>query len=550
MGAATRLTPPGRRRVLVVVRNGASLSRLHDCLRVATQDHRIEWSWTIEPGSEYAAGLDAELRRVGLNPVPWSAAVLGSYDLVIAAHVGPALHRLNGPRLVVPHGVGANRLVPRRTGDLVSPVGFSRGELMVGDEVVADHIGVSDECLLAQLAKSCPEALARAFVMGDPAWDRIVSGLAWRDRLRAELGVRPGQRVVVASTTWNETSQWGQQDHVIERLLAQLPVDEFRVLLVMHPNLVSQHSRYHLEGLLGDARASGLLSVLPYSDWHVAPIVADVAVGDHGSVSVYLAALGVPFFLTGNGVAELAAGSTTRRFVEEAPPLEVDGDVHKLIDAATAPDDALVRTAGVPLFRHQGQALDLLQRKVYQVLGLTPEHRPRPAPFTPEFVRPAQHCTAHHVVAEVSAGGDEVVVERFPAAVARFRQSSVHQEHVLVAEDIELDTEIRDNAEVVVSSLCRDVVDARKRVDVLLADMFCSLAGAAVDDGLVLRARNGKAWRVRVRGEGAGPESTALVAGAVHAWLVHRHPHGEDFRFAVRAGDLALRVVGREIRWR
>ncbi|MFC7617483.1 hypothetical protein ACFQV2_32740 [Actinokineospora soli] len=134
-------------------------------------------------------------------------------------------------------------------------------------------------------------------------------------------------------------------------------------------------------------------------------------------------------------------------------------------------------------------------------------------------------------------GGDEVVVERYPAAVARYRQASVHREHVLVAEDTELDTEVRDNAEVVVSSTRRSVAEARRRVDVLLADMFCSLAGAAVDDGLVLRFRHGPAWRVRARGGHA-----ALVAAAVHAWLVARPHHTGDFRFTARAGDLAVRV--------
>lgn len=548
MGAGPMTWCAGRRRVLVVVRNGASLSRLHDCLQVATRDHRIVWSWTIDAGSLFAAGLEAELQRAGVPYVPWAVAVRQRYDLVIAAHTGPGLHQLDGPRIVVPHGVGANRLVPHRTGDRTSPVGFSRGELMVGDAVVPDHLGISDECLLVQLAESCPEALDRAFVMGDPAWDRIVSGLPLRERLRAELGVRPGQRLVVASTTWNGTSLWGQRDRLVERLLAQLPADEYRVLLVTHPNLVAEHSRYHLDGLLADARASGLLSVLPHSDWHVAPIVADVAVGDHGSVSVYLAALGVPFYLVGTGSAELAAGSTTGRFVAQARTLDAHGDLRAQLEAAPAPEENAVHAAGAPLVRHQGQALDLLQRKVYQVLGLTPEHRPKHAAFAPVFLRPTHPCTAHHVVADVLADGDEVVVERFPVHVARFR-ARLDREHVLVAEDVELDAETRENADVVVSCSPHKPADARKRVDVLLAELYCSLAGAAVDDGLVLRLRHGSAWRVRVRGEHAGPESTALVAAAVHAWLVDRPPHTGNFRFSLRAGDVALRVIARAIRW-
>ena len=153
-----------QRKILVVVRNGASLSRLHDCLPVATQDHRIEWTWTVEPGSRFAAGLTGELTRVGLDPVPWPDALGERFDLCVAAHVGPQLGLISAPRLVVPHGVGFNRRNPERTGDTTSPVGCSRQELMVDGRVVPDHIGISDECLLPQLAQTCPEALDRVFV--------------------------------------------------------------------------------------------------------------------------------------------------------------------------------------------------------------------------------------------------------------------------------------------------------------------------------------------------------------------------------------------------
>jgi hypothetical protein len=536
---------PAQRKILVVVRNGASLSGLHDCLPAATQDHRIEWTWTIEPGSRFAAGLADELRRVGLHPTPWSTVLGKRFDLCIAAQASPQLALIDAPRLVVPHGVGFNRRNPERTGDTTSPVGCSRQELMVDGRVVPDHIGISDECLLPQLEAVCPEAVDRVFVMGDPAWDRMVAGRRLRERLRARLGVRPGQRVVVVNTTWNDdTSLWGQGDHVLQRLLAQLPADEFRVLLITHPNLHAQHSRYHLEGLLADARAAGLLSVVPYSDWHAAVLVADVAVGDHGSVSVYLAALGVPFLRAGDGVAELVTGSTTRRFHDETTALDVRGDLHKLLDSTTTPDEAAVRAAGAPLFRHQGQALDLLQRKVYQVLGLTPEGRPRPKPLAPVFVRPTHPCTAHHVVAAVDERAAEVVLRRFPAAVADFGLHSVRQERFLVAEHTEHDEVVLQNADVVVDDDRGG--DPYQRVDVLLAAMFCSLAGATVDDCLVLRSCEGAAWRVRWRG---AQGEAVLVASAVRAWVVARHPHTGDFRFTARAGDIRAEVFGRSIPW-
>jgi hypothetical protein len=78
-------------------------------------------------------------------------------------------------------------------------------------------------------------------------------------------------------------------------LLGALPSDEYRVALVLHPNVWSWYGEFQIESLwLDRARDAGLLLLPPDNGWKAALISADLVIGDQGSVTLYAAALDKP----------------------------------------------------------------------------------------------------------------------------------------------------------------------------------------------------------------------------------------------------------------
>ncbi|MGX7824432.1 hypothetical protein ACTG9Q_05005 [Actinokineospora sp. 24-640] len=529
------------------------MSRLLDVLPAINRDPRIDLFWVINEGSLYAVGLTWHLERLEVALLGWADAVKQRFDVVIAAHAGRPLRQLNGARFVLQHGVGFNRLLPARTGDTVTPVGISSRELMFDGQVIPDYIGVSDECLLEQLKKSCPQAHPRAVVIGDPTWDRLICNReAWRSRLRSALKVHPAQRIIAVSSTWNDASLWAQQKRVVERLLANLPADEYQVILVLHPNVWAHHSGYKVRCLLADAHEGGLVTMVPYSDWHASVVLGDLNIGDHGSTSVYSAALGAPFYLMGSGVDELAHDSTTYEFVNAANRLAVHGDIRLQVERALAEgaDADVVAIAGRPLFRHQGESLRLLNEKLYEIMRLPqPECAPKPAPYRPEIIE-APTCRAFHVFVDLCQRQGEITLERFPAALSTYRWPRGGGEYLLVVEDIEADSDLLNSAEIVVSTFATSTAWARERVGRIMDSMlYCSLAGAAVDDGCVLRWRKGLTWHVRATSLGGDGFRChlSLVAAAVHQRLASGEPSAEKFTLFVNVGRARMEIAASPI---
>lgn len=184
-------------------------------------------------------------------------------------------------------------------------------------------IGLSHEEQLERLRRSCPQALPLARVVGDPCFDRLQASLTERDRYRRLLGATGGRRLVVVSSTWSEHSLLGRCPDLPLRLVRELPVDEYAVAVVLHPNIWSRHNP---QDLLREAVAAGLLVVPPQNGWQAALVAADWVVGDHGSVSLYGAALDRVTLLAATGEAELApdspatpSGAAPPRWTRTAP---------------------------------------------------------------------------------------------------------------------------------------------------------------------------------------------------------------------------------------
>lgn len=303
--------------MLAVVRTLTSATRVMDVLPLLRARDGIELYITVNPGSAFTAGLDAYLESLdGITALSWSAATRRGFDLAVACTVNSSMRRLRAPLVVLPHGAGYNRLVRPTTGDDVSPAGLSRQELTWRGRVVPAVIGLSHEEQLERLRRSCPQALPLARVVGDPCFDRLLASLAERDRYRRLLGAVGGRRLVVVSSTWSEHSLLGRCPDLPLRLVRELPADEYAVAVVLHPNIWARHNPLDL---LREAVSAGLLVVPPQNGWQAALVAADWVVGDHGSVSLYGAALDRVTLLAATGEAELAPDSPATPSVA-APP--------------------------------------------------------------------------------------------------------------------------------------------------------------------------------------------------------------------------------------
>ncbi|MBS2539845.1 CDP-glycerol glycerophosphotransferase family protein, partial [Catenulispora sp. NF23] len=264
---------------------------------------------------------------------------------------------------------------------------------------------------LDRFRKAAPTVAHTAVVAGDPCFDRLLESAADRDLYRAALGLRDGRRLVVVNTTWGPRSLFGQQLALVERLVAELPVDDYLVAAVVHPNVGHAHGRAEVERVLAHARRGGLLLVPPF-DWRAALLAADALVGDHGSVPFYAAALGVPTILATFPTDALDPESPIARFAGEAPHLvpgsSLRDQIEKAIHTYTPAEHADV-TGSVTSF--PGRSLELLRALFYGLLEL-------PEPPWPAIPDPVP--VLHHHRQRVSPLWARVVeghVERFPSAV-------------------------------------------------------------------------------------------------------------------------------------
>ncbi|MFI5611261.1 hypothetical protein [Amycolatopsis sp. NPDC051903] len=249
--------------------------------------------------------------------------------------------------------------------------------------VVPTHIVLSHSEQLDRLRRSCPPAADRAVVAGDPCLDRLRDSFSLREAYRQSFGVRTGQKVVFVSSTWGPDSLYGQEPGLPARIARNLPIDEFVVLLALHPNIRQGHFPWQLRMWLEDSRRSGI-GVLPREDlWQQAAIAADVTIGDHGSVTFYSACLGTPVLLATAPHEAVDAASPIAALLRAAPRLG-DGDLAEQLTATLNRPAPLQAVTDLATSVPGGSATRLLTLG-YRTLRLS---LPDPAPTLPDFPLP------------------------------------------------------------------------------------------------------------------------------------------------------------------
>ncbi|WP_265866166.1 hypothetical protein [Streptomyces sp. SKN60] len=278
---------------------------------------------------------------------------------------------------------------------------------------------------LDRLRLACPEAAKTAVLAGDPCFDRMLALRRRRPALRRALGAGDGRRLVVLNSTWGRASLFGSDAFpaLLRELTETLPVDEYRLCAVLHPNIGYGHGPGQVRAWLRRAAASGLTLIDPLGPWRQTVAAADCVIGDHGSVTYYAAALGLPVLLGAFADRDLDPASPVAALGRAAPRLRpgiplrtrldavIDGHVPGRYDgfAALASSDP-------------GGSAGLLRSLFHSLLGTPEPARPAALPQLPvpgtipgEAALGTPNLTVPlRVLTRVLAGGPpEVAVTRY-----------------------------------------------------------------------------------------------------------------------------------------
>ncbi|WP_211257250.1 hypothetical protein [Streptomyces megasporus] len=374
------LTRTGCKRVLAVAHTMTYVHRLREVVSLLESDLRIQVVFTVAPHA-FGGGVARHLRNLGIDVVPWEKAVGARFDLALAAG-SQGIDQVRAPVVRMPHGVG--HIKPLRgvedgeAGPARVPGMLSRRHLMRDGKVVPTAIVLAHERHLRQLERSCPEAVPRAVVVGDPGHDRIVASLPHRERYRRALGLTEGRKLVLFTSTWGPSSSFGRFEALLPRLLGELPRKRYRTALLVHPNVWAGHGGWQVRAWLAACRRRGLALLPPDTDWYAPLVAADFIVGDHGSVTAYGTLTGAPILLDRDPGEEILPGSPAAHLARVAPALSplhpLEGQLRY---AAEEYRPREYRRVAAGLTSEPGRFNRLMRRLVYRLLGLAePAYEP------------------------------------------------------------------------------------------------------------------------------------------------------------------------------
>ncbi|WP_323185829.1 hypothetical protein [Streptomyces griseus] len=389
--------------------------------------------------------------------------------------------------------------------------------------------------------------------MGDPCFDELLVSADRADAFRRALGVPGRHRLVVLSSTWGRTSLIGRDPGLAARVLAALPYDEFRVAAIVHPNVWAGHGSWQIRNVLKPALDAGLMLIPHIHAWRSALVAADVVVGDHGSVTLYGAALGKPVLLGAFG-SEAVPGTAVAALGRTAPRLDAHADMQgQIVSALSGQRPDLFATVTEGAFHQPGRALPRLRTALYGLLGLPePVSTVPPEWFLAEPVATGTKATAWMVTTTglPTDGPDAITVRRQPAAVRQEADDPGEDETVgrfrhLACDEREPERRLLESASVILCGApVRSAAAGVRWIGATLDRLpGCRLAAASLAGGGVLVGlRDGRIVEAALTGPTRDP---ALPASAVYALLRAAAPLDDTMvtvRVGARAEDVALRL--------
>ncbi|MET9950882.1 hypothetical protein ABZ135_04940 [Streptomyces sp. NPDC006339] len=554
--AARWRTREPARTVLFVVHNVTSATRLLDVLPLFDDALDVQTLATCTGSSPFLAGVPELLDAAGLPVVPWEQAkelaARGAVDLAVAASYGGELHAFQGKLAILSHGIGYNkRLATPDTGHRTPDTG--RGEWEPGGEDgIAPVFGTDPAWVLHEgrplaaatvlshpeqldrLRRDCPEAAATAVLAGDPCFDRMLALHRRRPALRRAFGAGDGRRLVVLNSTWGRASLLGSDTFpvLLRELTETFPVDEYRLCAVLHPNIWYGHGPGQVRAWLRRAADAGLTPVDPLGPWRQAVAAADCVIGDHGSVTYYAAALGVPVLLGAFAQRDLDPASPVAALGRAAPRLRPDAPLRPQVDAVIdghVPGryDAFAAAAT----SDPGASAGLLRSLFHSMLDLPEPVRPaRPRPLlpedtgTPHLTVPVRVLTTVRVPAE---GLPEIAVIRFADPAAEPDAPEAEDAHTAV--DAWTGDEGRLSlADVVLDDGRSGEAAGPRAAELLMEHPYAGLAAVRTGRGrCLIRGREGTVLELAAlpRPDGfADPCDPFAYASAAYAWWTGGRP--------------------------
>ncbi|MDH6577703.1 hypothetical protein [Kitasatospora sp. MAP5-34] len=520
------------RTLVVVARTVTSTVRVLEVLPdLLRGDDRVSVVFAYDPTSAFSDGVLDLLRDSGCRILPWEQLAEISPDLILSASENLDLPDGDCPVLVLPHGIGFQKLVPDSRSTRTRLSGVVPERLLKRTRLAISHPDQE-----AQLIEAHPEAAGCTELVGDPCYDRLIASLPQRAAYLRALRVEPGKRLVVVSSTWGPTSLIARDPELPARLLAELPLDEYRVAVVLHPNVWSAHGAWQIRALQSAALEAGLLIVPPTRGWQAAVVAASAVVGDHGSVTLYGASLGRPTMLATFG-EDLVPGTAGAELGRTAPRLDPRAPLRTQLERAidTNDPDRWAALAG-RAFADPGQAMARLRSLVCELLDLAEPTGPTPvrafpAPQTQRSAVTATSVSLHlGTVPDESSASRTLSMERYPAALARRVDEAPDEFRYLACDTDEPDPKLALNASVLIERTPLDAPSAAARIAEILATHPGSLLAAATLDittldtstpdttgGHLVGLRDGRL--VEVSGARTGDHGVAAVYACLRADL-------------------------------
>jgi hypothetical protein len=311
------------RTVLVVVHTVTAGTRLGDVVPLLEADRRVQVVFTHAPSALISSGAEEFLARLGGVVVSWQQATQMPFDLALAASDG-LLEWVHAPVMTMLHGAGYNKYPVRWDGDGVAArreaAGPERTRLVCHGRTIASAIVLPTRCQVERLRRSCPEAAPIAVVAGDPCYDLLAVSMSSREAYRNALGVR-NRKLIAVSSTWGPGSLLCRHPGLLADLVDQLSPQEYQVAAIIHPAVWHWHGLRQVHAWYADSVRRGLILIPPEEGWRAVLAASDTVIGDHGSVTCYAAAAGIPVLLASRAEDEIEPGSPIALLGDISPSL-------------------------------------------------------------------------------------------------------------------------------------------------------------------------------------------------------------------------------------
>jgi hypothetical protein len=373
-----------QRTVLAAVHTVTAGTRLADVVPLLETDLRVQVVFTYAPSALISGGVRDYLDRLGGVVVSWQLATQLRFDLALAAS-DVLLEWVHAPVMTMLHGVGYTKYQARWDGDEVpthrEAAGPEPARLVTHGRTIASAIVLPTQSQVERLRQSCPEAASIAVVAGDLCYDRLAASMPARPAYRRALGV--GDRKLVAvSSTWGPGSLLCHRPSLLAELIDTLPPDRYQLAAIIYPGVWDWHWPRRIQARYAEYVRRGLILIPPEEGWRAVLAASDVVIGDHGSVTTYAAAAGIPVLLASHAYDEVEPGSLAAIMGEIAPVLRPGQPLAAQIEltAAAWPPElhAQIRTLVTDI---PSQSAAAMRSAMYRLIKL-------PEPIAPARTRP------------------------------------------------------------------------------------------------------------------------------------------------------------------